>query len=94
MKAGLDGIKNKILPPPPTDQNIYQMSEEERRKLGIQSLPASLMEALEELSKNEVIKSVLGEHIYRKFVEAKRHEWNSYRVRVHPWEVNEYLTKF
>ncbi|MDF9407979.1 type I glutamate--ammonia ligase [Pelotomaculum isophthalicicum JI] len=94
LKAGLDGIKNKIQPPPPTDMNIYHMTAEQRDEMNISSLPASLLEALDELSKNNVIKSVLEPHVYEKFIEAKRHEWDSYRVQVHPWEVSEYLTKF
>jgi len=94
LKAGLDGIKNKILPPPPTDVNIYRMTAEERNALNISSLPASLMEALDELAKDDVIRSVLGPHVYEKFVEAKTREWDNFRVQVHPWEVNEYLTKF
>ncbi|OPY59343.1 MAG: Glutamine synthetase [Pelotomaculum sp. PtaU1.Bin035] len=94
LKAGLDGIKNKIQPPPPADMNIYHMTAEQRDEMNISSLPASLLEALDELSKNDVMKSVLGPHVYEKFIEAKRHEWDSYRVQVHPWEVNEYLAKF
>lgn len=94
LKAGLDGIKNKTAPPPPCDRNIYHMTEAERAELGIPSLPASLWEALQELSANEVIKSALGPHIYEKFVEAKKKEWDAFRVQVHPWEVEEYLTKF
>ena len=58
------------------------------------SLPGNLCKALEELANDEVIKSVLQPHIYDKFVEAKMHEWDSYRVQVHPWEVEEYLTRF
>jgi len=94
LKAGLDGIKNKIQPPPPTDQNIYHMTAAERDGLGIGSLPANLREALDELAGDEVIKSVLEPHIFEKFVEAKMHEWDSFRVQVHPWEVDEYLSKF
>jgi glutamine synthetase len=94
LKAGLDGIKNKIQPPPPIDINIYHMTAEQREEMNISSLPASLSEALNELSQNDVIKSVLEPHVYEKFIEAKRREWESYRVQVHPWEVNEYLTKF
>lgn len=94
LKAGLDGIKNRILPPGATDENIYHMTEEARKEHEIQSLPASLEEAIAELSKDEVIRSVLEPHIFEKFVEAKGKEWEEYRAQVHPWEVNEYLTRF
>ncbi|NHM26174.1 type I glutamate--ammonia ligase [Desulfofundulus sp. TPOSR] len=94
LAAGLDGIKNRIAPPPPCDRNIYEMTAAERRELGIESLPASLEEALQELAGDEVIRGALGEDIYTKFVEAKQKEWENYRVQVHPWEIEEYLTKF
>ena len=94
LKAGLDGIKNKIQPPPPTDKNIYEMTEEERAAEGIGNLPASIYEAVQELSKNEVIKSALGEHTYNRFIEAKKIEWDRYRVMVHRWEIDEYLAVF
>ena len=94
LKAGLDGIKNKIQPPPACDRNIYQLTVAERLELGIASLPGSLEEALVELAKDDVVKATLGEHVYEKYVEAKQLEWDNYRIRVHPWEVEEYLTKF
>jgi glutamine synthetase len=94
LKAGLDGIKNKIQPLPPTNQNIYHMTAAERKELSIESLPGNLAEAMQELAKDDVIKSALGEHVYEKFVEAKMQEWDSYRIRIHDWEVDEYLTKF
>ncbi|TEB07469.1 Glutamine synthetase [Pelotomaculum schinkii] len=94
LKAGLDGIKNKIQAPPPTNQNIYHMTAAERKELNIDSLPGSLAEALQELAKDDVIKSALGDHVYEKFVEAKTLEWDNYRVQIHTWEVDEYLTKF
>lgn len=94
IKAGLDGIKNKIQPPPSVDKNIYQLSPEERATLGIDCLPGSLAEALEELAKDEVVKDALGPHIHEKFIEAKLEEWNAYRIRVHPWEIDTYLTKY
>ncbi|MGB9860235.1 MAG: type I glutamate--ammonia ligase, partial [Moorellaceae bacterium] len=94
LKAGLDGIKNKILPPPPVNSNIYHMSEEEREKLGIKTLPTSLGEALEELKADPVMVEALGPHIYERFLEAKRLEWEDYCTRVHPWEIEHYLTKF
>lgn len=94
LKAGLDGIKNKIQPPPPTDKNIYEMTEEERAAEGIGNLPASIYEAVQELSKNEVIKSALGEHTYNRFIEAKKIEWDRYRLMVHQWEIDEYLAVY
>jgi glutamine synthetase len=94
LKAGLDGIKNKIQPPPACDRNIYHLTPADRLELGIGSLPGSLEEALVELAKDDIIKETLGEHVYGKYVEAKQAEWDNYRIRVHPWEVNEYLTKF
>ncbi len=94
LKAGLDGIKNKIQPPPPTDKNIYEMTAEERMAEEIGNLPSDLYEAVQELSKDEVIKSALGNHTYNRFLEAKMIEWDRYRIRVHPWELDEYLAVY
>jgi len=94
LKAGLNGIKNKIEPPPPVDTNIYDLSEKLRAEKGIESLPENLSEAIKELSRDEVIRDALGEHIYSRFMEAKKIEWNSYRMQVTPWELQQYLTKF
>lgn len=94
LKAGLDGIKNKLTPPATTDVNIYKMTAAERAERGIDSLPANLFEAIEELKRNEVIQAALGEHVYSKFVEAKEKEWDDFRTKVHQWEIDEYFTKF
>lgn len=94
LKAGLDGIKNKIAPPAPTERNIYHMSVEDRDLEGIVSLPASLQEALQELQANPVISSVLGDHILKNFVSGKQAEWDEFRTAVHEWEINKYLTLY
>jgi len=94
LKAGLAGIKSRIKPPLPCDRNIYAMSPEEREQLGIGSLPESLAEALDELARDELIKEALGPHVLDRFMEAKRIEWERYRIQVHPWELDEYLTKY
>jgi len=94
LAAGIDGIKRGLTPPPPCDRNIFDMSEEELRENGIQVLPTSLEEAVKALERDEVIQQALGEHIFRRFVEAKKIEWDRYRIQVHPWEIEEYLTKF
>jgi glutamine synthetase len=94
LQAGLDGIKQKVLPPEIVNRNIYHMSNEERKELGIGTLPGNLAEALEKLKTDEVIIKSLGEHIFNHFMEAKAKEWDNYRIQVHWWEVNEYLSKF
>ena len=92
IKAGIDGIKNKIDPGEPVSQNIYTMSKEEKKSLGIENLPSTLKEALLELDKDEVIKSALTTHILENYVDAKREEWETYRMQVHQWELDKYLT--
>jgi len=92
IKAGIDGIKNKIDPGEPVSQNIYTMSKEEKKSLGIENLPSTLKEALLELDKDEVIKSALTTHIFENYVDAKKEEWESYRMQVHQWELDKYLT--
>ncbi len=70
------------------------MTIEERMAEGIGNLPADLYEAIQELSSDEVIKCALGDHTYNRFYEAKMIEWDRYRVQVHPWELDEYLSVF
>ncbi len=94
LAAGLDGIERRLEPPPPVNRNIYRMSVAERMEANIDSLPANLEEALDELERDEVIREALGEHIFTHFMEAKRIEWDVYRKQVHPWEVEQYLTVF
>ncbi|MGB9905085.1 MAG: type I glutamate--ammonia ligase, partial [Desulfotomaculales bacterium] len=94
LQAGLEGIAKKISPPPPCDRNIYEMSPEEREELGIGRLPESLAEALDELAKDALVRDALGPHVLSRFLEAKRIEWERYRIQVHPWELEEYLTKY
>ena len=91
LAAGLDGIKNNLTPPAPVDKNIYELSDEERENLNIKSLPSSLIEAIDELEKDDVIKAALGNHITEKFVEAKKKDWEEYRLTVTEWEINKYL---
>jgi glutamine synthetase len=94
LKAGLDGIKNKLTPPAPVDRNIYVMSKEERIEEGIIDLPATLAQALDALKADEVIVSGLGEHIFEHFVEAKEIEWDMFRTVVHQWERDQYMSMY
>jgi glutamine synthetase len=91
LKAGLDGIKNQIAPAQQMQESTYDLSSEERRVLGIESLPKSLREALDCLAADPVIRSVLGEHAYQHYVKAKLIEWEVFRTQVHQWEKEQYL---
>ena len=94
LKAGLDGIKNELKAPDPIDRNIYMMEESDRIHEGIEVLPSSLHEALEELKQNPVICDALGEHALKHFLEAKEIEWDMFRTQVHPWEREQYLQNY
>ncbi len=94
LQAGLDGIRNRIMPPASVDRNIFSMTEEERKSLHIEEIPGTLIEAVGELEKDAFIRSVLGEHISAKYVEAKKKEWEAYRSQVTDWEIQAYLNKF
>lgn len=94
LGAGLDGIRHKMIPPPPVNENIYHMSEEERREKGIGSLPGNLSEALQALTQDQVVCDVLGEHCLSHFLHAKREEWQRYIANVSQWELDQYLAAY
>lgn len=94
LAAGLDGIENKLAVPPAVDRNIYVMTPEEREKAGINDLPATLAQALNELKSNEIICGALGEHLLEHFIEAKEIEWDMFRTQVHQWERDQYMTLY
>jgi glutamine synthetase len=94
LAAGLDGMERRLTPPDPVDKNIFEMSYRERRKYRIDELPRDLHEALDCLDKDPVIRGALGDHIYERFVEAKREEWQEYIGRVSEWERERYLGQY
>ena len=91
LAAGLDGVKRKLTPPEPVEEDIYHLSDKEVAQMNIDRLPASLKRALEELEKDDLIQKVLGEHTYRKFRKAKLAEWDDYQIQVSQWEIDRYL---
>ncbi len=91
LMAGLDGVKNKIDPGEPTTLNLFHLDEEERKKHGIESLPGSLKEALDNMETDSIVRNALGEHVYADFMRLGRAEWDAYRISVHDWEINRYL---
>jgi len=94
LTAALDGIKNQIEPPAPAEQNIYQLTDRERKRMKIDALPGSLIEALDLMEKSAVAKEALGDHILSEFMMAKRREWDEFRICVTPWELDKYLEKY
>jgi glutamine synthetase len=94
LAAGLDGIKKKIDPPESTDVNIYHLSASERQKMGIEMLPGSLKDANECLSKDDVLKKTLGQHVVENLTRICEMETDSYRMTVHPWELERYLATY
>ena len=91
LRAGLDGIENHILPPDSVDRNIFRMTEEEKRAGGIEEIPGTLIEAISHMEADGFIRDVLGDHVYRKYIAAKKEEWHRYRMQVTDWEISEYL---
>ena len=94
LLAGLDGIEKGYMPPKSTVKNIFDMTPEEREADGITSLPGSLEEAVDAFEASDFIKESLGEHVYTKFIEAKRKEWEGYRTSISQWEIDNYLAKY
>ncbi|MCA1766547.1 MAG: glutamine synthetase [Desulfobulbaceae bacterium] len=94
LNSGLDGVKNKMPPPPATNVNIYDMSANQMRRAKIQSMPGSLLEALAELKKSKLAKETLGDHIFEKYVISKEKEWDSFRISVTDWELDNYLNVY
>jgi glutamine synthetase len=94
LAAGLDGIRRRSEPPEPVDKNIWELSVRERRKYRIQELPRDLGEAIDLLKRSSLMREVLGEHVFRYFVEAKEHEWREYIAQVHDWEIESYLARY
>ncbi|MGO2764664.1 MAG: type I glutamate--ammonia ligase [Pseudolactococcus laudensis] len=91
LECGLDGIERKLEAPAPVENNIYMMSGDERKAVGITDLPSTLHNAVKALREDDVVKAALGQHIYTNFVETKKVEWASYAQFVSQWEIDNYL---
>ena len=94
LAAGLDGIERGLTPPPEIPGNIYEMDAATRSSFGIESLPRTLEEALEELQKDALIMDVLGEHVAAHYIKGKHREWEEYQTRVSNWELEKYLVTY
>ncbi|HEX8260971.1 MAG TPA: glutamine synthetase family protein [Rubrobacteraceae bacterium] len=91
LHAGLEGIEKGYELPEPMERNLYDLSPTELQKLGVQSLPADLGEAIKEAENSELLQKALGEHTYTRLLELKRAEFEEYRLQVTPYEVQKFL---
>lgn len=91
LHAGLKGIESRYPLPEPTEVDVYHLSPEERQKLGIEELPGSLIEAIEIAERSELLREALGDHVFNELITSKKIEWDDYRIRIHPYELDRYL---
>ncbi len=91
LAAGLEGIENNYELPEPVEKDIYHLSDEEKKELGIESLPGNLIQAIDRVEQSTVVRRALGDHIFNNFITSKKIEWNEYRTRVHPYELEKFL---
>ena len=91
LHAGLDGIEQGYDIPEPMETNLYDLSPEERDERGIEQLPETLGEAVEAMAGSDLVRKALGDHIFERYIEVKREEWEEYRIQVTQWELEKYL---
>ncbi|MFH1380743.1 MAG: glutamine synthetase family protein [Candidatus Omnitrophota bacterium] len=92
LHAGLDGIEHKYKAPKPMERNLYHLNDAERKEKGIETLPDSLGHAIAITEKSELVKKILGDHIFSRFIEIKKKEWNDYKIQVPQYELDKYLS--
>jgi glutamine synthetase len=92
LHAGLEGIEQGYELPEPMETNLYHLTAEQRKERGIVSLPETLGEAVDALAGSELVRKALGPHIFDRYVELKRAEWDEYRVQLTEWELKKYLS--
>src|SRR5947209_2998831 len=91
LQAGLEGVEKGYELPDPMEKNLYHLSPDERRRLGIEQLPETLGEAIELTAESELVLRTLGELMFNRYIEIKRKEWDEYRIEVTRWELDRYL---
>lgn len=94
LAAGLDGIEKKMEVQKPTEEDVYHFTHKDLKERGIKSVSPNLRVALTELKNDKVIRSVLGEHLFSRYYEAKKAEWKSYIASVTQWELDHYLETY
>lgn len=91
LAAGLEGIKNKYPLAEPVEQNIFEWDVKKREEFGIEMLPDNLFEAVRFMEGSSLVKETLGDHVFEKFIDNKKIEWDRYRTFVTNYEIDNYL---
>lgn len=94
LHAGLDGIEQGMDPGDPINLDMYVQTKETRDKLGIKTLPRTLLEAVEAFERDDLCERVLGADLRQSFIDLKLQEWWEYHNHVSDWERERYLTFF
>jgi glutamine synthetase len=94
LAAGLEGIREGLTPPPEIAENIYTMTEDQRKARGIEPLPCTLYEAVQAMKQDSLIANTLGSHIMNHYTRGKLREWEDYRIQVSQWELDKYLVLY
>jgi glutamine synthetase len=92
LAAGLEGIEKRYPLRDPVERNVYEMTEEERKRYKIDSLPEDLYEAIKITEKSDLVRRALGDHVFHQFIGNKRIEWERYRARVTDYELDQYFS--
>ena len=91
LKAGLEGVKNKTVPPAAVSDNLYCLTPQERMERGIYQMPRNLFEAVQLMKQDRLVTETVGEILAQKYIEAKETEWAGFESHVHQWELDKYL---
>ncbi len=91
LAAGMQGIEKGYELPPGAEDDVWSLSDTERRALGYDDLPHNLADALRAMEDSELVAETLGEHVFEFFLRNKRSEWRDYRAAVTPFELTRYL---
>ncbi|MBB5764156.1 type III glutamate--ammonia ligase [Methylorubrum rhodesianum] len=94
LAAGLEGVRERIDPGAPNEDNLYELSDGERRARGIGFLPQTLQEAVDAFAADPLVEATLGSGLREEFIRTKREEWNAYHLTVSPWEIERYSHLF
>ena len=82
---------NELPLPEPVEENLYHFTDEDLKRRNIPTLPATLGEAVQEMSNDDVVRAALGDHVFERLIEAQTSEWDEFRRHVSPWERDRYL---